>query len=96
VACWTRCRLGSSSRKIKGLAPPDQTAALAAKVRRANGAVQYVAMDEPVWFGHYYDGAQACHSSIDSVAERVAVNLREYLKVFPDLTISETSSLSRL
>jgi hypothetical protein len=74
---------------VEGYFPPDQTAALAAKVRRANGAVQYVAMDEPVWYGHYYDGAQACHSSIDSVAERVAVNLREYLKVFPDLTIGD-------
>jgi hypothetical protein len=46
---------------VEGYFPPDQTAALAAKVRRASGAMQYVAMDEPVWFGHYYNGAQACH-----------------------------------
>src|SRR5262245_26303442 len=50
---------------VEGYFPPDQTAALAAKVRRANGTVHHVAMDEPVWFGHYYNGAQACHSSID-------------------------------
>ena len=74
---------------VEGYLPPDQTAALAAKVRRANGAVQYVAMDEPVWFGHHYNGPEACHSLIDNVAERVTANLREYLKVFPDLTIGD-------
>jgi hypothetical protein len=74
---------------VEGYFPSDQTAALAAKVRHANGTVRYVAMDEPVWFGHYYNGPQACHSSIENVAERVAANLREYLKLFPDLVIGD-------
>ena len=46
-------------------------------------------MDEPLWFGHYYNGKNACHSSIDNVAERVAKNMHEYLKVFPNAIIAD-------
>jgi hypothetical protein len=47
-------------------------------------------MDEPLWFGHYYNEKNACHSSIEEVAERVAANLQEYMKVFPDVIISDS------
>jgi hypothetical protein len=46
-------------------------------------------MDEPLWFGHYYDGPHACHSSIDRVAELVAQNVRAYKRQFPNVAIGE-------
>jgi hypothetical protein len=46
-------------------------------------------MDETLWFGHYYNGKQACHSSIETVAERVAANVREYQKAFPNVIIGD-------
>jgi hypothetical protein len=55
----------------------------------AGAEVGYIAMDDPLWFGHYYNGKNACHSSIDNVAERVAKNLHEYLKVFPNAIIGD-------
>jgi hypothetical protein len=74
---------------VEGYFPPEQTAALAAKIKHAGGTVQYIAMDEPLWFGHYYDGHMACHSSIENVAARVAANLREYQKYFPDVIVGD-------
>jgi hypothetical protein len=74
---------------VEGYYPTDQVAALAAKLKRAGTEVSYIAMDEPLWFGHYYNGKNACHSSIENVAERVAKNLHEYLKVFPNAMIGD-------
>jgi hypothetical protein len=74
---------------VEGYFPPHQTAQLAAKLRRAGGTLQYIVMDEPLWFGHYYKGPKACHSSIENVAQRVAANLAEYQKVFPDVIIGD-------
>lgn len=74
---------------VEGYFPPEQTAALAAKIKHAGGTLQYIAMDEPLWFGHYYDGHLACRSSIADVAARVAANLREYQKLFPDVVIGD-------
>jgi hypothetical protein len=75
---------------VEGYYAPFATAALAAKLKRAGGTPQYISMDEPLWFGHYYTEKNACHSSIEEVAERVAANLREYIKVFPDVIISDS------
>lgn len=74
---------------VEGYYATDQTAALAAKLKRAGVDLQYIAMDEPLWFGHYYDGKGACRSSIENVAERVAKNLREYQNHFPNVIIGD-------
>jgi hypothetical protein len=80
---------GCGGWQVEGYYATDQVAALAAKLKRAGAEVGYIAMDEPLWFGHYYNGKNACHSSIDNVAERVAKNLHEYLKVFPNAIIGD-------
>jgi hypothetical protein len=74
---------------VEGYAAPAETAAIAAKLKRAGATLQYIAMDEPLWFGHYYNEKNACHSSIDNVVARVAANMREYQKVFPDVIIGD-------
>jgi hypothetical protein len=75
---------------IEGYLPPEQTAALAAKLKRAGADLQYIAMDEPLWFGHYYNGPRACRSTIEHVADRVAANIKEYQKVFPHVVIGDS------
>jgi hypothetical protein len=74
---------------VEGYFAPGQMAALAAKLKRAGGTLEYIAMDEPLWFGHYYNEKNACHSSIDNVVARVAANWREYQKVFPNVIIGD-------
>jgi hypothetical protein len=74
---------------VEGYYAPFATAALAAKLKRAGGELQYIAMDEPLFFGHYYNEKNACRSSIRNVVDRVAANLREYQKIFPDAVLHD-------
>jgi hypothetical protein len=46
-------------------------------------------MDEPLFYGHYYDGRNACHSSIVNVAERAVAIMAEYKKLFPHVVIGD-------
>lgn len=78
---------------VEGYYAPVATAALAAKLKRAGGELQYIAMDEPLFFGHYYNEKNACRSSIRDVVDRVAANLREYQKIFPDVVIGDVEPL---
>jgi hypothetical protein len=74
---------------VEGYATPSETAMIAAKLKRAGATLQYIAMDEPLWFGHYYNEKNACHSSIDNVVARIAANIREYQKVFPNVIVGD-------
>jgi hypothetical protein len=74
---------------VEGYDSPQETARIAAKLK-AGISLRYIAMDEPLWFGHYYNEKNACRSSIDNVAERVAANLAAYVKLFPDVVIGDT------
>jgi hypothetical protein len=45
--------------------------------------LDYVVMDEPLYFGHDYDGKNACHFSIAQVADSVANNVRMIRSYYP-------------
>ena len=46
-------------------------------------------MDEPLFFGHYYQGKNACRSSIPDVAQRTAVIIKIYTAAFPNLIVGD-------
>jgi hypothetical protein len=75
---------------VEGYSNPGANRPIIARLKRVGGRISYVGMDEPLYFGHYYMGKNACQSSIDNVAERVAAILREYTAAFPDLTVLDT------
>jgi hypothetical protein len=62
---------------------------IAKKVLAAGGRFKYVGMDEPLFFGHYYSGSNACKSSIEEVANRVAAILSVYRSAFPGVEIGD-------
>ncbi|WP_298281299.1 hypothetical protein [uncultured Bradyrhizobium sp.] len=86
----------SCGQGVEGYFASYQTANLAAKLKRAGATLQYISMDEPLWFGHYYNGPHACHSSIADVAQRVAANVRAYQSVFPNLIVGESVPIPSL
>jgi hypothetical protein len=81
---------------VEGYDSPEETARIAAKLKRAGINLRYIAMDEPLWFGHYYNEKNACRSSIDNVAERVAANFAAYEKLFPEIVIGDTVPIPSL
>ena len=74
---------------VEGYGDPDQAAQIATKIKRVGGVLSYVAMDEPLFFGHFYTGKNACRSSVDNVAERVSAVLSEYRAVFPHVKLGD-------
>ena len=74
---------------VEGYGDPNQAAMIASKIHRVGGQLRYLAMDEPLYFGHFYDGPTACHSSAENVAERVAAIVGRYRSVFPQLVVGD-------
>jgi len=74
---------------IEGYCDPGTTNAIVAKLLRVGGTPAYIGMDEPLWFGHFYDGKNACRSSLQDLAGRVAVNIRIYKAAFPNVVIGD-------
>lgn len=75
---------------IEGYTDPPGNAQIARRIKAAGGELVYVTMDEPLYNGHYSNGPNACHSTIENVAERAAAVMREYQKVFPNVMIGDT------
>jgi len=74
---------------VEGYGRPKEVSQIATKIARVGGALRDLAMDEPLYYGHYYVGRGACRSTIDNVAERVSQVLAAYQEVFPDVVIGD-------
>jgi hypothetical protein len=74
---------------VESFYDPPGARLTANKIKAAGGELVYVAMDEPLWYGHYYSGHDACHSSLRNTAERAAAIIAEYQKVFPHVIVGD-------
>lgn len=74
---------------VEGYSDPRMAQKIAEKIKRVGGTLRFVAMDEPLFFGHFYNSPEACHSPVDNVADRVAAVVSRYRTVFPDVLIGD-------
>ena len=77
---WTENGAGYQT---EGFNPTNTSEALARKIQSAGGTLDYVAMDEPLFYGHYDAGPHAARWPVEFVAANVAANLRQVWAVFP-------------
>ena len=75
--------------KTEGYDNPKFVEKVAATLKRVGIAPKYVALDGPLWFGHYATGPQDCRFSIEEAARRSVRNLRFFLDDFPDFEIED-------
>jgi hypothetical protein len=62
-----------------------------------NGLIpKYIALDEPLWFGHYATGAQECNFSVEEMAQRTAVTVNTYIQAFPGVTVGDIEPIGAL
>jgi hypothetical protein len=87
---------GGCGEKIEGYAPSGELARMVERIRRLGGDLQFVAMDEPLWNGHEFSGANACHTSISAVAADVAANLSSIRRVFPAVRVGDIEQIGRI
>ena len=78
---------------VEGYGVPEQARAIADKIKRAGGVVRYIAMDEPLWYGHFFTGKPGgqpgCHSSVGEIARLVVPTLSAYVDAFPTVAIGD-------
>lgn len=78
--------------RVEGYSVPKAAMLVANKVKKAGGYIKYFAMDEPVWYGHYYQGQPGhlgCHSSVDEIVKVMESNLRVYTDAFPGIVVGD-------
>jgi hypothetical protein len=81
---------------IEGYAYPPEIRVTAEKLKRLNIPVAYIHIDEPIWFGSYSHDSRSCHLSILNLVERVAENITEFLKIYPDVSIVQVEPIPGL
>ena len=78
---------------VEGYGPVAMHETIARKIRKAGGVVKYIAMDEPLWYGHYfkgYPGGQpGCQSSVDEILGLILPSLNVYKREFPGVQIGD-------
>lgn len=63
---------------------------LADRIRDAGGRIDLLALDEPYYFAHVYDGPNACHWTDEQVAQGVDTYIQALKEVFPDIVVGDT------
>ena len=74
---------------VEGFAGSDSGRRLASRIRTAGGTLQVIALDEPWYFAHVYDGPQACHWTVEQVAEGVAAFVAAVREEFPWVIVGD-------
>ena len=68
---------------------PGLVEGLLTRVYRLGGDPAYIAMDEPLYYGHQYEGGGACKLSVRQVAADVAPNVKLAKSIFPNVRIGD-------
>jgi len=72
---------------VEGLNRPGRNAGSFKRLKQLGIDVQYVAMDEPLTFAHYYNKKNACQFSIQETARRVAASIAEIRQYYPSVKV---------
>ena len=61
--------------------------------RDTGGMIDIIALDEPWFYAHVYDGEQACHWPVERIAQGVAEFTSLVRTIFPDVVIGDIEPL---
>lgn len=59
------------------------------RVKDAGGTLNFIALDEPYYWAHFYDGVQACNWSTEKIAKDVGNMILQAQEIFPDLIVGD-------
>jgi hypothetical protein len=72
---------------VEAFAAAGAAEKLARRVAKLGGELRYIAMSEVLWFGHQFNGQNACHLPIPEIARQVAVGVAAMKQIFPSVEI---------
>jgi hypothetical protein len=59
------------------------------RIKSAGGELNFIAFDEPYFYGHFYDGRSACRWTTEKIAEDVDLFIDRARLIFPDVIIGD-------
>ncbi|MBL8089890.1 MAG: discoidin domain-containing protein [Anaerolineales bacterium] len=79
---------------IEGFSGVSYAVDAAKRIKAAGGTLHFIAMDEPFYYGHFYDGPNACRWSAEKIAREINQFSKAMKAVFPDILIGDTEALA--
>jgi hypothetical protein len=79
---------------VESFAGVDEGRLIARRIRAAGGTIHLLALDEPFFFGHFYDGPNACHWTGETIARGVDAYIQVMRGEFPGIIIGDTEPLA--
>jgi hypothetical protein len=79
---------------VESFAGVDEGRRIIQRIDQAGGTIQILALDEPYFFAHVYDGPHACQWPTEQVALGVDHYVQAMRALLPDLVIGDTEPLA--
>jgi hypothetical protein len=79
---------------IEGFSGVSYAVTAAKRIKSAGGTLNLLAMDEPYYYAHVYDGANACYWDAKKIAGEINQFAQAMKAVFPDILIGDTEALA--
>jgi len=75
---------------VEGFAGLQEGNLIADRIQKAGGRIDLIALDEPYFFAHAYDGPNACHWPADRIAHGVDAYIQAMQARFPQVVVGDT------
>lgn len=85
---------GDCGTGVESFAGIQEGMKIAKRITDAGGTIHLIALDEPFYFGHFYDGPNACHWTAEKIAGEVGRYIQAIKSVFPGLLVGDTEPLT--
>lgn len=86
--------LVSDTYTLEGFCRPGQADSLCQRIQRLGGTIDYITLDEPLYFGHYY--ASGPQWSVLQVATQAAASLNVIKSYFPNVIIGDIEPIDAM
>jgi hypothetical protein len=83
---------------VEGYSLSGSTENIARRIKTLGGRLDYAAMDEPVWFGHFAGqlsgGRKGCQYSLAELADQAAKRIDVFRQYFPDIQVGDIEPIN--
>ena len=84
----------SCGQGVESFAGIEEGLRIAQRIKQAGGTIHIIAMDEPYFFGHFYDGPHTCRWTDQYIAQQIDKYIQAMRAVFPDVRVGDTEPLA--
>ena len=78
---------------VEGFGAPDNAKVIANRIQRNGGELAFVAMDEPLWYGHHFKGKNSCQWPMERVARDMVSRIADLREKFPNVQIGDVEPI---